>query len=537
MSTSCRRSGRLLALVAAGSLMATAACGSTAQPSGTDALTGGGQAAGGPAGAGGAGPGGDGLGGDGLGSDGLAMDGPAAVDSGDSFAAPGTSGGGASSGGTTGSGSRPGSSSGGTAPAAGTGGGTGAQANVPHGPGVTATSIHLGIPWCSDCSSANAALGAGGEDYGDPREYYKVALEDVNSRGGVLGRKLVPVWHEISASQNIDASSQAMCETFFKDNKVLMVFMRGEIVYECAKKAGALVYGGGASGPTFERYPNMFAPASIRLERLGAVTVKAMVKAGWHKPEPKWPTGNIGLITWESNDYKYAMEKGWLPALREMGLKETDVRYVAVPQSDKSLADASAAISSAVLAFREQGIDHVFIADGAAGIFTGTGLTFMFLNNAKSQRYYPRYGFNTNNSPGWSNLPADQQSGMLAVDSLDTERINDEGIALNPQRERCWAMMKKKGLRVTDGQPTGLVAIAACETAWFTEALLKRATSGTTLPQLIAAGESLGTSYRSPYTYGTRLQKGQHDGTALFRNSRFDDACACMKYSSKPYEP
>ncbi|MDP3767606.1 MAG: hypothetical protein Q8S13_06295, partial [Dehalococcoidia bacterium] len=34
-----------------------------------------------------------------------------------------------------------------------------------------------------------------------------------------------------------------------------------------------------------------------------------------------------------------------------------------------------------------------------------------------------------------------------------------------------------------------------------------------TLGQLITAGESLGTSYRSPYTYGTRLAKGQHDGT------------------------
>ncbi|TAL21461.1 MAG: hypothetical protein EPN99_07575 [Frankiales bacterium] len=399
------------------------------------------------------------------------------------------------------------------------------------------TEIKLGLPYCSDCAAANAAIGAGGEDPGDTRRYYQAVIDDLNARGGVLGRKVVPVYHEISASQNIDASSQAMCETFTKDNKVLMIYMRGEIIYECAKKAGALVGGSGGSGPVFERYPNMFAPATIRLERLGAVTVKAMVKAGWHKPEPKWPTGKIGLVTWDSNDYRYSMEKGWLPALRESGLKETDVRYIAVPQSDRSLADASAAVSSAVLSFREKGIDHVFISDGPAGIFTGTGLTFMFLQNAESQRYYPRYGFNSNNSPGWSNLPASQQSGMLAVDSFDTERANDEGIELNPARERCWKLIRSRGLKATDAQPTGNAAIAACEAIWFTEALLNKAAGATSLGQLIAAGESLGTSYVSPYVYGTRLGKGQHDGVALFRNSRFDDACSCMKYSSKPYEP
>jgi hypothetical protein len=405
-----------------------------------------------------------------------------------------------------------------------------------NGPGVTATTIALGIPYCNDCASANAALGGGGDDPGDTRNYYKVALDDVNARGGVLGRKLVAVYHQISASDNIDTSQQAACETFTKDHKVLMMFMNGEISFECARKAGILVMGDGGSGPVYQRFPNLFDPASIRFERLAAVTVTAMVRAGWQKPEPKWPTGKIGLITWDDNNYKYAMAHGWLPALHQSGLKETDVRYVAVPQSDKSLADASSAISSAVLAFRQEGIDHVFISDGPAGIFRGTGLTLLFLQTAKSQQYYPRYGFNTNNSPGWSNLPADEEAGMLAVDSFDTESINDQGMAPNPQRERCFALMRKHGLKATEAVDTGLLAISACEIAWFAEAVLKRA-AGTSLPDVIASAESLGTSYRSPYVYGTRLGPGLHDGDALFRNSRFDDSCSCMRYTSKPYAP
>ena len=191
------------------------------------------------------------------------------------------------------------------------------------GPGVTAKTIALGIPYCNDCAGGNAALGAGGEDPGDTRRYYQAALDDVNARGGALGRKLVPVFHEISVSDNIDASAQEACETFTKDNKVLyMAAVRGEISYACGPKAGILVAGAGGTGPVYAKYPNVFAPASIRLERLFEVTVKSMVKANWQKPEPKWPTGKIGLITWDSNDYRYAMKNGYLKGMAAAGLKD-----------------------------------------------------------------------------------------------------------------------------------------------------------------------------------------------------------------------
>ena len=95
--------------------------------------------------------------------------------------------------------------------------------------------------------------------------------------------------------------------------------------------------------------------------------------------------------------------------------------------------------------------------------------------------------------------------------------------------------MRKHGLPVSDDATRG-VALNACEPVWFVQAVLLRA-QATTLPYMIAAAESIGTSYRSPFSYGNRLSHTQHDGAALFRNSAFDDACACMKYASKPFEP
>ena len=403
------------------------------------------------------------------------------------------------------------------------------------GPGVTDSEIALGIPYCNDCAGANAALGASSEDPGDTRRYYQAALDEVNGRGGVAGRQLVPVFHEISATDDLDRSQQAACETFTADNEVLMIYFRGEITYQCALDAGIIAWGSGGTGPVYEKFPNLFAPSSIRLERLAQVTVRAMVKAGWHKPTAKWPTGRIGLITWDDTEYRYAMEHGYLAGLREAGLQAKDIRYVAIPQNANSIADASAAISNAVLSFRSQGIDHVFIGDGPAGIFAGTGLTLLFLQTAKSQDYYPRYGFNTNNSPDFESHPKDQLVGMLAIDSADTEPHNDEGIEPSPVRERCFEVMRAAGLPVGEWQ-TQLLAVAACEIAWFSEAVISRA-ADTTLPNMIAAGESLGTSYRSPYNYGNRIGPGRHDGVALFRSLRWDEGCSCIKYTTPPFEP
>jgi hypothetical protein len=535
MSRSATRRRSALALLAAGSVLATVACGSTVQQSGATALGGGQQV-----------PGAVDQGLAPVGPDGLALDpsgvaGGTATDGGSSVGAAL----GASSSGTTGSSGTVGSSgiSGGSAqqPGAGgagvgsAGGGAPAAAAGPVGPGVTDKEIRIGLGFCNDCAGANSAIGGGGDDPGDTRRYYNAVIKDLNARGGILGRKLVPVFHEVSASDNIDTSAQAACERWTSDQKVLIMVFNREIVYECAAKAGAMVFGGGASGPVYDKYPNLFAPAAIRLERLYDVTVKAMVRAGWHKPEPRWPTGKIGLITWDNNDYRFAMKNGYLKAMGQAGLKAEEVRYVAVPQSANSIADASAAVSNAVLSFREKGIDHVLIGDGPAGIFRGVGLTFLFLSNSQSQGYKPRYGFNSNNGPNFANHPKEQLVGMIAIDSFNAVPASDQGLAPNPQRERCWNLMKKNGLQARAGQ-TGDAALNACEPVWFAEALLKRAQT-TTLPRMIAGGEALGTSYRSPFNYGNRLGPGQHDGVALFRNLQFDEGCQCNTYTSKPYEP
>lgn len=404
--------------------------------------------------------------------------------------------------------------------------------------GITKDTIFLGGVYFNDAAAANAGLGAAGAKPGDSRDYYNAAIEDANSRGGVLGRKLKGVYHELRASSGepIDQQYQAACDRWFKDNKVFAVASGDDVVLECSAKAGAVAVNGGpslATAPVFAKNPHLVAPTAIRLERLSAVTVDGLVRLKWHVAGAPWPTGKIGVITWDAPEYRYAYEQGTKKALAAHGLTVEQARFIAVPQTLNGLSDSSAAVNNAVLAFQSKGIDHVLIPDGPAGVFGGTGLTLLFLNAAESQRYRPRYGFNAQNSPGNSILPARQQVGMLAVDHNDYAPEFDQGIAPNKQRERCFALMRSKGLD-TSSPNTQIQATVACDFVGFVVQTLKTA-GAPTRNAFLTATDRTGTSFAPSLTYGARLAPGRRDGVELFRTSRYDEACSCMRYTSKPF--
>src|SRR5438874_10323435 len=209
----------------------------------------------------------------------------------------------------------------------------------------------------------------------------------------------------------------------------------------CAEKAGAIsVQSGNDTASTFKKYPHFVDPVAIRLDRLGPVTVGGLYKAGYF-------SGKLGLITWDDQNYRYAMEHGYLPALAEHGIKPaTDPIYVSVTQDANSVATLSSQMASAVQKFKTLGIDHVIIADGVAGIWAGGGLTLEFMDNAKSQGYYPRYGENSYNLTGSADLPKDEQNNLLAILDSDYRPDMDAGIRPNPERAKCFKIEQDAGL-------------------------------------------------------------------------------------------
>ena len=400
-------------------------------------------------------------------------------------------------------------------------------------PGITATTINLGFEYSSSTAAADRAVGAAGAapSY-DFRNVMNAAIDYANKNGGFAGRKLQGVYYDVNVANPKESEDQAACAKFTQDNKVFAMQGQTDVLRACAEKAGAVsVLSGNETANTFKAYPHFVDPISIRLDRMGPVTVGGLYKAGYF-------SGKLGLLTWDDSNYRYAVSNGYLPALAQHGIKlAAPVEYISVPQQVGALSDMTAQVSSVVTKFRSLGIDHVIIQDGPDGVWAGGGLTLEFMNNAKSQRYYPRYGQNIYNIPGSNELPADQQNHAIAILDDDEQPSHDAGYRPNPARQKCFKIQADAGLPVSESNDNdeGLAA-QACDVVFFLQQVINQ------LPVLstnafIDEVQKLGTTFKPAFVYGTRLFPGRLDGSDQVRKAEYLSSCQCLKFSGPAYQP
>jgi hypothetical protein len=419
----------------------------------------------------------------------------------------------AAGGGTTGSG-------------AGAAGSTGGSV-VTVGPGITATTINLGLQYTKDAAQNSSQFGAAGASPGDFRAYYDPVIKYINGHGGVAGRKLVPYYYGIDpqAAGGIQAEDSASCAFWTQDHKVFMISGGRDNLNACAEKHnGVSMSYGNETARTFATFPHYLDPISFRLERIGGLTVRSLAKR-------KYFTGKFGLVTWDDPNYRLAVQNGYAPALRAAHVTTVDTTYIPVPQAYGDLGSSNAAISNAILKFASEGIDHVVVQDGPAGLFAGTGLTLQWLNNAESQHYRPRYGMNTYNSPGSQALPATQQANMLYVGWSDLTASGDAGYRTNTTREACYKIMTDAGVTLTSSNQN--VAAVICDSLFLFQRVGNRP-GGLTANGFIQQAEQVG-SYPVASVYGASLGPGKHDGGDLVRDGHFDSGCVCGKLDGPPY--
>lgn len=411
------------------------------------------------------------------------------------------------------------------------------------GPGVTASTIYIGTVEVRNQSAANSQLGVANANADNPdyRGAYDTAMDDVNAHGGVLGRKLVPVWAEFdtTSSQTISQQGQAACATWTQDHKVFafLADVQGGSTQACAEQAHVvdIIPAGDSTPESFQQYPHYIETSGMNLVREGIVTVKGLHTQNYYDPGAK-----LGIVTWDLPNYHEALDRGYGPTLQSYGVSQAiPPAFIHAPQTYNDLGGMNADINNAVLKFSSQGIDHVMIVDGAAGICAGACLGYEFLNQAQSQNYTPRYGFNDYNYADTSvnNLyPASQLHGSVAVvwdDQLSSQDVDKQHP--NAARDKCLHLMEAHG--VPDSQPNErYVALSACEQVWFLQAAISHL-GGVPLnaDNFIRAANQIGSSFQSLVAYATYIGPNQHDGESAARNEAFFDDCTCYRYTSGIY--
>jgi hypothetical protein len=325
------------------------------------------------------------------------------------------------------------------------------------------------------------------------------------------------------------------------------VFDRGRDTFnECIQKRGSFnIADGGVSdsaNSTYKRFPYYMELSTLNLDRSAAIEPRLFNAQGYFSGwdanlgAPGSAKAKVGIVTYDFPTFRHAVDDVMVPALRAIGHAPdpNDIRRVTWLQSNNDTGALAAAVSSAVLRFRQDGVTHVIIHDERALV------TLLFIREADSQRFRPRYGLNSQNGVqvlvDGGNLNAQQLNGALGIGwspSLDItpSQNTDNGPYSNNARRRCMALMKAKGFTFADANAEG-VALGDCNVLYFFQQVGNAVKGTLNRDSFIAAVNALDTRFENAGTFANRYNSAHHDGVAAVRQWKWDAGCSCGKYTS-----
>lgn len=433
-----------------------------------------------------------------------------------------------------------GTSGGTTGPAATTGATTGSAAGIPaKGPGWDEKYVYVGVNTQKDVATVAQSVGANGLDAGDQEGQANAVISYLNAHGGLFGRQVKAVFHDqstVDAAANPDAVGNASCTYFTQDRRVIAVLNPVTLIdvdsfRSCLAKSKVPLFSASVAGVS-QAAASRFAPyfyqsVATTWDALAPVLVKHLQAAGWFGSA--WDTTNgrslpgkatVGILTPDTPD---GIRTGQLldAALAAAGSRAAQTfRF--------STKNNNADMSSAVLQFRGNGIDHV--------IGTESSLV-AFQTQAQSQGYRPRYGIHTLNAPLTflqTNGGATQNSGAVGVGwapAFDVDDARDPG-SINPGVPLCDGIMKAGKQAFAGKRLARSVAYAFCDGLRL---IAEGATAGGGLTgtQIYDGVLRIAPTFHSAFSFVPGLRPGRLTVPGGVRPLAYDTGCSCYRYSSK----
>lgn len=458
----------------------------------------------------------------------------------------GSSGGGSSSGGFSGGSGSSGTStgSGGFSGGSSSSGSSSGRASVRHGIGVTAKEIFVGLTYTSDAEQANRSIGVD-VSQGDTKANAEAIIADINERGGVAGRKLVPIFHAYEAqSSKTDAQQdQEACARFTEDNKVFAVMGdgRSDNLRACLLKARVLQVIGGQlyaeDKVTFDANPQAFNLGAPMQDRWFRALVPGLVRqkyfSGWNPAtaSPGAAPAKVAVIGFDSPMWTRPVPKVLLPALARAGhpVDPDNVVYILAPQTAAEQGPAVAQIQNAALRFAQNGVTHVVFLD------TTGGLTLLFATAARNQQYYPRYGVGTTSGlQALYDIGALQERELSGATGIGWNPFIDlpgeasEGFA-NAKSRACLAMLKKRTGQEYGSTNEATIALSQCDELYVTADTVRGIVGSINLDSARAVLERAG-SFPLASMPSAFFSRDKHDGPEVTWDMYWDSPCRCVKY-------
>jgi hypothetical protein len=396
------------------------------------------------------------------------------------------------------------------------------------GPGVTATEIKIGINLVKGGEAMGNLIGAA-LNFGDGQAQAQAVVDYVNSKGGIAGRKIKPVWYTFDLARVGLAdgqSEQEACSAWTEDNRVfaaINVALARQALLVCLAKRGVpgMHFGMPIDENTLKSYRDYwysgYGGTGLTLDRTAEKEVKVFASRGWFGPNAV-----VGIEYYDDPAYKRVIDTVYTPLLHAAGVKK-----IVLQGAPRGGTEAT----SYVVRFRNEGVTNVLFL-GEAGLYP-----LFFMRAADTQGYTPKYGLSTDHAPAASlqgTAPARQLAnaiGMGWTPIIDVDAAHDPG-PVNSNNALCLDIMRKAGQDMSSRQPQ-ITALGYCHGLFWFQAALAKA-KDITVAGLSLGAAGLGTSFASPGVYGTRYTSLIHDGVDAYRDFTFKTDCNCFVYTSPP---
>ncbi|HVV76367.1 MAG TPA: hypothetical protein VHC43_10055 [Mycobacteriales bacterium] len=414
---------------------------------------------------------------------------------------------------------------------------TGYNAIPKTGRGWDAHNVYIGVTTVNDIGTVATALGLKNANPGNQVKDGKAMVDELNREGGLFGRKVVEVANNVSTASmlvNAQQDGAEACTHFTQDRPVVAVWntltpLDTPTFRSCFEQAKIPLLSGSIA-PTDTAALNalhgyatsVISPSFTDLAPVLVSRLKAEgYFSGWNTTAgaPGNAPVKIGIIA--KNDSTGTRAAAILSGvLARAGYPPTAQFNYTV-----SASGTSSNLSSAVLQFRSRGITHVFSTDNGYG---------MFLQQADSQKYYPRSAITTFDTPALltTNVSKKVLIGAMGLGedpSVDVDFGQDPGY-ITPAEKSCLAEQEKlqsyKGLRFAEA-----VALEYCDAFRLIKAAAL-AGGGLTGPQVVAGLQRAGPSFVPAITFTSNLHRNDFALPGAGRDLAFESKCGCFAYTS-----
>jgi hypothetical protein len=412
--------------------------------------------------------------------------------------------------------------------------------SVAHGAGGP---VEIGFLYVGGQGELGDAVGAANGAI-DQRRAYEVLVDDLNARGGLLGRQVEPVFAaiDVTSTQPVESQEQAACATFTEDHRVALAIGLGfETFVTCMGRRGVSVITGDPqdfnTDGFFGRYPHFLAASAASMDRSMVAMLQVLPDAFFVE---RWDNGSggcvattaprFGVFAVDSPDLRAAFDGAVLPGLRARGIDDVETFWVAVAGSaGEQVSAVASGAQSAVLRFASECVDHVLFLDNAT-------LAAFFMVVADSQSYHPRYALTTHSGPQLivPNLsdPQRQLHGMLGLGWSPHVDVAPDTFdpATKAMTASCIERLEAGNVTIEDDTQRYFAAWMCSSIAGLEAAA---ASAGDVTSAAVLTAVDRGIRFDAPATFASAWGQQVHDAAAIGRTLGWDDDCGCIRYSDE----